>query len=181
MLNEHQSTTKLMAKVDEISGHFVSLDEKVNQLQSNILEMKVMRSPPPLQPPHWLPWESKSSWTNAWMDASSKKAKITLLSLVSQRLKEKARLRDSRFGGRRMVRVWRWKIWRWKKTSCYCQICANWKEILNLTQSKEFERKSSMVWCGHHTRLNKVSMPAGKEAQTASTDSGWQKECHPIS
>ena len=49
-LNKKQSTTEFMAKVDEISGQFRSLDGKVNQLQSNILEMKVMRSPPPLQP-----------------------------------------------------------------------------------------------------------------------------------
>lgn len=39
-----------MARVEEISGHFGSLDEKGGQLQSNILEMKVMQSQPPLQP-----------------------------------------------------------------------------------------------------------------------------------
>ena len=49
-LKEQQSTTKLMARVEEISGHFGSLDEKGGQLQSNILEMKVMQSQPPLQP-----------------------------------------------------------------------------------------------------------------------------------
>ena len=50
-LNEQQSTTQLMARVDEISGHFVCLDEKVNQLQSDILEIKAMRQPPPPMQP----------------------------------------------------------------------------------------------------------------------------------
>ena len=48
-LNEQQSTKKFM---DKISGHFKSFDEKVTQLQSDIAEMRMMQSPPPLQPPN---------------------------------------------------------------------------------------------------------------------------------
>ena len=50
LLNEQQLTQDLTVKVDEISGNFRSLEDKVNQLQSDIPNLRTMRSSPQLQP-----------------------------------------------------------------------------------------------------------------------------------
>ena len=50
LLNEQQLTQDLTVKVEEMSGHFSSLEDKVNQLQSDICNMRKTQLSPPLQP-----------------------------------------------------------------------------------------------------------------------------------
>ena len=70
VLNEQQLTQTLTVKVEEISGHCKSLQDKVNQLQSDIRNMSITQSSPPLQPttgpqigpmPEWMLRQRKQS------------------------------------------------------------------------------------------------------------------------
>ena len=71
VLNEEQLTQNLTVKVEEISGHCKSLQDKVNQLQSDIRTMRITQLSPPLQPstrpheigpvPEWMLRQRKQS------------------------------------------------------------------------------------------------------------------------
>ena len=80
VLNEEQLTQNLTVKVEEISGHCKSLQDKVNQLQSDIRTMRITQLSPPLQPstrPHEI------GPVPEWMLRQRKQSNIIITAILS--------------------------------------------------------------------------------------------------